>query len=395
MERNERLVIEKNLPNVVIITRTKWDEVPRIRHQVTRQLVRFFNVIYIEKHVGLKGYEHRDQMKKISNRLIIYSPSLPIPLSSRLFRSDPVTHRIANTYIKKKIIKFIDQFDCKNRILFNFEFDFPEIMRSPSFCYKIYFCNDEFPNMNLDNKNKVKAWFQRNLWQYYENQVIKNADKCFAVSYPLRDKLKKLNSDSELFLPGHEFKTILPVGKERAKKQPIKIAFMGYINYRIDFDWLMEVLKNRDMRLYLIGPKENNVDTDFLSELSNLEFIPPLTGESLQKKLGEMDALVMPYMISQTAMINAVTAPNKFFQYLAVGKPVVISDMPNFIEMPDGVIYRAKTAKEFVTIIRQAYKEDNNKLVNMRLKIARENTWDKRGDMLCNIIQKAIKPSQR
>ena len=128
--------------------------------------------------------------------------------------------------------------------------------------------------MNLDNKNKVKAWFQRNLLQYYENQVIKNADKCFAVSYPLRDKLKKLNSDSELFLPGHEFKTILPVRKERAKKQPIKIAFMGFVDHRIDFDWLVALLKNRDMQLYLIGPKEN-IDTCSLYGLSNLEFVPP------------------------------------------------------------------------------------------------------------------------
>ncbi|WP_304511573.1 glycosyltransferase [Desulfobacula sp.] len=388
MERNERLFIEKNLPTVVIITRTKWDEMPRIRHQVTRQLVRFFNVIYIEKHVGMKGYEHRDQMKKISNRLIIYSPSLPIPLPSRLFRIDPVTHRIANTYIKKKIIKFIDQFDCKNRILFNFEFDFPEITRSPSFCYKIYLCNDEFPNMNLDNKNKMKAWFQRNLLQYYENQVIKNTDKCLAVSYPLKAKLRELNPDTELFLPGHEFKTVLPMAKERSKKQQVKVAFMGYIDRRLDFEWLMEILKNPDMRLYLIGPREN-IDTDFFPGLFNLEFVEPLTGELLQRKLFEMDVLIMPYDISFRGPITT-TAPNKFFQYLAVGKPVVISDMPNFIDMPIGVLYRAKTAVEFVTKIRQAYEEDNNELINMRLKIAQENTWDKRGVMLCNIIQKRL-----
>lgn len=64
--------------------------------------------------------------------------------------------------------------------------------------------------------------------------------------------------------------------------------------------------------------------------------------------------------------------------------------MPNFIEMPYGVIYRAKTAEDFVKKIRRAYKEDNEELINMRLKIAEENTWDKRGDMLYNIIEKAI-----
>ena len=97
----------------------------------------------------------------------------------------------------------------------------------------------------------------------------------------------------------------------------------------------------------------------------------------------------MPYDISFRGPITT-TAPNKFFQYLAVGKPVVISDMPNFIDMPYGVICRAKTAEGFVKKIRQAYEEDSNELINMRLKIAQENTWNKRGDMLYVIIQKGL-----
>lgn len=388
------MFIEKNLPTVVVITRTRWNEVPRIRHQITRQLIRFFNVIYVEKSVGIRGYAHTDRIKRVSERLIICSPSLPFPIPGRLFTNDPVTHYIVNTYIKRKIIKFIERFHCEDRILLNFEFDFPEIMKSPSFCFKIYLCNDEFPRMGIQYKNKLKAWFQCKLLQYYENQVNKNADKCLAVSYPLRDKLKKLNPDTELFLPGHEFRCILPIKKEADKKLPIKIAFMGFINHRIDSNWLLEILRNEDMFLYLIGPREN-FDVNSYSRFSNIKFIPFLTGESLQKRLNEMDVLVMPYMISQTAMINAVTAPNKFFQYLAVGKPVIISDMPNFIKMPDGVIYRAKTAVEFIKKIRQAYAEDNTDLIRLRLEIAKNNTWDKRGDMLHNIIRKALRSSQR
>lgn len=388
------MFIEKNLPIVIVITRTKWDEVPRIRHQITRQLVRFFNVIYVEKHVGMQGYGHADQTKRMSKRLIIYSPSLPFPIPGRLFVNDPVTHYIVNADIKRKIIKFIKRFHCEDKILFNFEFDFPEIIKCPSFCFKIYLCNDEFPRMGIEYKNNLKAWFQCKLLQYYENHVIKNADKCLAVSYPLRDKLKKLNPETELFLPGHEFKRTLPIKKQDDKKLPIKISFMGFINRRINSNWLLEILRNEDMFLYLIGPREN-FDINLYSRFRNIKFTPFLNSESLQKKLNEMDVLIIPYNMSQKVMINAVTAPNKFFQYLAVGKPVVISDMPNFIKMPYGVIYRAKTAKEFVTKIRRAYEEDNDELVDMRLKIAQENTWDKRGDMLYDIIQKGLNFSKK
>lgn len=387
------MFIEKAIPTVVIVTKTKWIEAPRIRHQVARQLIRFFNVIYVEKNLWLKGYEHRDYTEKINERLVICSPSLPFPVPGRLFVNEPVTHHIVNTYFERKIIKFIDQFNCKDIILFNFEFDFLEIMNNPLFCYKIYFCNDEFIKRRNERRNKLIAAFQRKILQYYENQVIKNADKCLAVSYPLRNKLRNLNPDTELFLPGHEFKTVLPVLKERIEKQQIKVAFMGYINYRLKFDWLVEILKNQDMRLYLIGPR-GNIDADLFSGLSNFKFVAPLTGDLLQRKLFEMDVLIMPYDISFVGPIST-TAPNKFFQYLAVGKPVIISDMPNFIDMPYGVIYRARTAEEFVTKIRQAYEEDNNELMDTRLKIAQKNTWDKRGDMLYSIIQKGLKLSKK
>ncbi len=42
---------DKTKDIVVIVTRTEWDEVPRFRHQVTRQLIRFYNVIYIVKRI--------------------------------------------------------------------------------------------------------------------------------------------------------------------------------------------------------------------------------------------------------------------------------------------------------------------------------------------------------
>ncbi len=392
-QKGESMKFENSLPVVIVITRTRWDEAPRIRHQVTRQLTRFFNVVYIEKHVGIRGYEKLDSMRRESERLILYSPSLPFPVPGRLFINDLLTHHMVNVYLRRKIIAFVEQLQCETKVLINFEFDFPEIMKNSSFCFKIYLCNDEFPRMGIESKNKLKGWFQSKLLQHYENQVIREADKCLAVSYPLRNKLKKVNSDTELFLPGHEFKCLKPVKKQAVKKLPIKIAFMGFVDDRIDSEWLLELLKNQDMFLWLIGPNAN-FNLALFSKFSNISFSSFLAGEKLQKKLMEMDVLIMPYN-TQLELAKFATAPNKFFQYLAAGKPIVISDMPNFIKMPAGVIYRAKTAETFVEKIRQAYAEDNDELVKMRIEIAEKNTWDKRGDILCDIIQRGIELSRK
>jgi hypothetical protein len=64
--------------------------------------------------------------------------------------------------------------------------------------------------------------------------------------------------------------------------------------------------------------------------------------------------------------------------------------MPHYIQMPRGVIYKAKTAQEFIEKIYHSYNEDSTELIQLRLKIAAENTWDKRGDELFKIIQDAV-----
>lgn len=105
--------------------------------------------------------------------------------------------------------------------------------------------------------------------------------------------------------------------------------------------------------------------------------------------LEDCDVLVMPYRWIGTGM-GAATAPNKLFAYLAVRKPVVISNMPRFLELAPGILYRAGTADQFVDAIRRARAEDNDKLRALRGTIAAENTWDVRGDTLRSILETGL-----
>ena len=39
---------DPNLPLAVVVASTRWYEQPRMRHDVTRQLMRWFNVLFVE-----------------------------------------------------------------------------------------------------------------------------------------------------------------------------------------------------------------------------------------------------------------------------------------------------------------------------------------------------------
>jgi glycosyltransferase involved in cell wall biosynthesis len=110
-------------------------------------------------------------------------------------------------------------------------------------------------------------------------------------------------------------------------------------------------------------------------------------GEELQQILLDADVLVLPYQATRESGMLAASAPNKLYSYLAVAKPVVTSNLPALITMEDGLLYGARSAEEFLGAIRRAFREDSDLLRDKRLEIARENTWDRRGDLLRLIVE--------
>ena len=72
-------------------------------------------------------------------------------------------------------------------------------------------------------------------------------------------------------------------------------------------------------------------------------------------------------------------------------QPVVISDMPSFVDYERGVLYRASGKEDFVEQIRLAYSEDCSRIREKRLEIAALNTWDKKGDELFALIEEHLK----
>lgn len=364
----------------VVSSVTPWNEPPRIRHQITRQLTRFYNVLYIQLPFGSDSQE--DQFEQINEHLLIFRPKKIHRTSQRLWANFHPFHSFYNKKLVKKIDNAIQAIGYTKAVLINFQFNFPEIMLPDTFITKIYLCNDEFPD-------RTKWSWKRRQLKEYEDQVASNSDACIAVSLPLLDKLKKLNRNARLLLPGHEF----DVSREPAvmryfsgRKRPIRVCFMGYINERIRFDWLLELVKIEEFDVTLIGPVQRDSRLSELLAYPNFKVAPRIEGSDLHEALSMMDVLIIPYD-TKLKSVQAITASNKFFQYLACGKPIVISDMPHFIDLADKCIYRARDAKEFIECIRRAYDEDCEEYIRRRIEIAEQNSWDSRGNELMRMLQ--------
>ena len=293
------------MDTVIITTVSNWYEVPRIRHQVARQMSRFYNVLYIETPFQWK-YWYSTKIEKVEKNIIRCKLTNRFVLPSRIYRYAPFLKDYHENYLLKEIYKILNDYKKSNVILINFNYDFLQIMKQDIFQLKIYFCNDEFATRINDAKRRTQL-IER------EQKVAVNADLCLGVSYPLVNKLKRYNNVSCLFLPGHEFNINRKKNIRQRNKKRIKIAFAGYINNRIGFDWLQYASMQKDIEVHLIGPIENNykikIDAYLKNNLLNLH--KPKYYSELQSFLENMDVLIIPYTVSSFcpfSILESITA---------------------------------------------------------------------------------------
>ena len=362
---------------IVITTVSNWYEAPRIRQQVARQLSRFYNVLYIETPTQWR-YWYNTKIEKVEKNIIRCKLNNHFILPGRIYQYIPFIKEYHDKLLSKKIYTILDNYKNRNFMLINFNFDFLQIMEQDIFRLKIYLCNDDFPSM-INNKIIKRRLIKR------EQNVAANADICLGVSYFLVNKLKRYNNNSHLFLPGHEFNINRKKNIKKRCKKRIKIAFMGYINYRIKFDWLEYAAKQRDIEVHLIGEVVKKANIYLKNDLLN--FHKSKYGNELQNFLESMDILIMPYSFPNPA---AMTAPNKLFSYIAAGKPIVSFNFPNLIKFDYGIIYLADSKESFISQIRKAYNEDSDELREKRFEIAEKNTWEKRGNELKALIDENL-----
>lgn len=281
----------------------------------------------------------------------------------------------------RDIEKLVDAILPSIADLITFQFDYPEIVSRNGFRRRLYICNDDFP---LAAKGRLQRWLR----QRKEDRVAQRADLCLGVSKPLVRKLASRNRNTRLFLPGHEFDIDLDNDLRHLPCEPrseIRVCFMGFVNDRLDFEWLSHIARAPNIVVRLIGPVSPSVKVNALLENNSVSVLPVMEGARLRNALMGHDVLIMPYDLSQ-AFTRIATAPNKLFQYLASARPIVISDMQDFIDLPQGFLYKAASAEEFLSQIRRAYAEDNYQLRLARLKYAKENSWDVRGRLLCEVL---------
>lgn len=324
-------------PKVLIFSKTRWSECPKLMHQFANLLkengykvilfenpsLRFWFSIYKQEDILFIRY-----FELIHHRLRFFKSLIELNV------------KVCKFFIRKALKKLNNQ----NASVVNLNYDY-------------YFSKDLLDaNINtiiaenFVDKLKdgcVKTQTAKQLGKTSQNSTIN-----LAVSYPIKKQLEQLVDNTELFFLWAEEAYKNP---ENGKRRNV-VLFFGYINYRIDWPLVLEMIKE-GVKFRFIGSIEKSVKSKYLSkarESKNVEVLGPMD-------IGDIDfsdicCSILPWDTSFEG-IQAITINNKCCNLLAHGLPQLYADLPHLLNADYRVISRCKTAQEFIE--RVNYFSDN------------------------------------
>jgi len=179
--------------------------------------------------------------------------------------------------------------------------------------------------------------------------------------------------------PPADLLPILQAGK------PI-IGYYGALARWFDYPLLAEVAGLRpDLSFVLIGPDYDRTLSPELVDRPNVHWLGVKAYAELPAYLRCFSVATIPFQLNR---ITHATSPLKLFEYMAAGKPVVITAMDESRQYP-GVLV-ASDAQDFAAKLDEALRlKDDPDYVALLRSVARENTWEARARQLLQALERA------
>lgn len=137
----------------------------------------------------------------------------------------------------------------------------------------------------------------------------------------------------------------------------------------------------------MIGPVGAGVSVDNLKKLSNVYLLGRIDNKDLPQYVSQFDVCLNLF---RTNKLSENVSPLKFYEYLATGKPIVSTSMPQVEEFSD-VVYIGKSYEDILAKCSQALQEAQNpdiEKIEKRIKYAKQTSWDSRVTQIIDILKR-------
>ena len=165
-----------------------------------------------------------------------------------------------------------------------------------------------------------------------------------------------------------------------------RLGYFGAIEpWLVDQELIKRAAHERpEWQWIFIGNKSRGVE---IEQLSNTHFLPPVPYDELPSFAAGFDVCVLPWETEQA--FTSYGSAIKVREYLATGKPVVISPLPEY--EPMGQVLRiARSREQFLQLVDDALSETDPQASVKRQAAVASGTWDARAEWVSELIEETL-----
>lgn len=245
----------------------------------------------------------------------------------------------------------------------------------------IYECFDEHSGFKQSGK-----WVEEQ-----EKILAKKSSAVIVSSEKLFERFSRLQKNTFLISNGAATKNLIEMNKPNKPElikniqQPI-IGYHGAIEEWMDDKLIELILRNYPQYdLLMIGAVNNKKISKLQNKYSNLHLIGEVDFSKVFDYVYFFDLAIIPFSI--TPLISS-TLPVKFFEYLALKKPILTTALPELAKYKEVCIY-AKSREEFIEEIPQAIKRQLTSELNKKIEQTCSNEdWQNKAIIYDRLLEK-------
>lgn len=369
---------------IVCIAAADWFGMWARAQQLMTRFARQGNrVLYVDPPITLLSplknpalfTKRREKLTRVDEHIYVYSPPVMLPFGN-MYRQ---INKINQYRLFKRIRRVLKKIDYQPTLLWSYlpaSVDLVSHLNIPFLCYD---CVDEhaaFP-----------GFVKRDTVEEMEKRLLRLANATFASARELYDR-KCHYASNMVFVPNGadvnhfaQARQDIPLAPEVADLPKPVVGYIGAVSQWMEQDMLVALAqKHPDWSVVLVGP----VDTDVgrMEALPNVYLLGKRDYKVLPGYLKAFDVAVIPFKINDlTIGVN----PVKLYEYLAAGKPVVSSTLPEVRPFVP-TVQLADTPEDFVAQVEKAVLDNSPAAVAQRVTLAEENSWENRAEVMSDVI---------